>query len=161
MLKFCENFLEIIKFEKKMWKFCENFERNVIGKLKMLLRSLVKLKKRKQCMYLWPGGGGKRRMTELRLFWTQLSMTLSDCIWPSMRKFSWNFLNFSGNFLKFFQKLPSAYIFINCTNLSTFVEIIFDTHLNFIRLSNTSQTFCKISTKFQYVFCKIYTKFYP
>ncbi len=68
---------------------------------------------------------------------------------------------FFWNFLKFFQKLPSAYIFINCTNLSKlvkFVKIVLDTYLNFIKLLNISKIFWKVNTKF-WVFCiyKIYT----
>ncbi len=42
--------------------------------------------------------------TEVKLLWTQLCMRMSKYIWTSM----WFF----------FQKLSSAYIFINCTNLS-------------------------------------------
>ncbi len=54
--------------------------------------------------------------------------------------------------LKFFQKLPSTYIFF----FIKFVKIVFDTYLNFIKFSNNSKIFWKASTKFQ-VFCKIYT----
>ncbi len=46
-------------------------------------------------------------------------------------------------FLKFFQKLHSNYIFIIYTNLSKLVKIIFDTNLNFIKVSNTSKIFWK------------------
>ncbi len=59
-----------------------------------------------------------------RTYWTHLYS------WTSM----WNFI---WNFLKFFQKLPLAYIFINFTNLSKFVKfvkIVFDTCLNVITL---------------------------
>ncbi len=48
------------------------------------------------------------------------------------------------DFLKFFQKLPSAYIFINCPNLSKlvkFVKIVFDKYLNFLKLLNISKIF--------------------
>ncbi len=51
--------------------------------------------------------------------------------------------------LIFLQKLPSAYIFINCTNLWKFVIIVFNTYLNFIKLSNTSTIFWKASIKFE------------
>ncbi len=63
-------------------------------------------------------------------------------IWTHKRNFSWNFLIF-------FQKLPSAYIFINCTNLWKLVIIVFNTYLNFIKLSNTSAIFWKASIKFE------------
>ncbi len=65
-------------------------------------------------------------------------------IWTSM----WIFF---GNFLKFFQKLFSAYIFINCTNLSKFikfVKIVLNAYSNFIKLSNITKIFWKASTKF-------------
>ncbi len=62
-------------------------------------------------------------------------------------------------FLSFFQKLPRAYIFINCTNLWKFILIVFNIYLNFIKLSNTSAIFWKASIKFEQVFCKIYTNF--
>ncbi len=48
-------------------------------------------------------------------------------IWTSMRNFSWNLLTF-------FQKLPSASIFLNCTNLWKFVIIVFNTY-NFVYTS--------------------------
>ncbi len=57
--------------------------------------------------------------------------------------------NFSRNFLTFFQKLPSAYIFINCTNLWKFVIIVFNTYLNFIILSKTFTIFWKAIIKFE------------
>ncbi len=49
------------------------------------------------------------------------------CLWKNRNKMEvriiWtNRRNFSWNFLTFFQKLPSAYIFINCTNLWKFVK---------------------------------------
>ncbi len=76
--------------------------------------------------------------------------------------------NFFLKFLKFFQKPHSAYIFINCTNLSKFVKflkIVFDTYLNFIKLSNISKIFWMASTKFKvFCICKIYTnsfRIYP
>ncbi len=60
--------------------------------------------------------------------------------WLCMRM-SQSYINqnvkFFWNFLKYFQKLPSPYIFINCINLSKFVKfvkIVFDTYLNFIKL---------------------------
>ncbi len=56
---------------------------------------------------------------------------------------------FLSNFLTFFQKLPSAYIFINCTHLWKFVINIFNTYLKFIKLSNTSTIFWKASIKFE------------
>ncbi len=65
---------------------------------------------------------------EVKVLWTQLCMRMSTYIWTSMWIFVWKFL-------KFFQKLPSAYIFINCTNSSKFVKfvkIVFDIYLNFI-----------------------------
>ncbi len=52
-------------------------------------------------------------------------------------------LNFPWHFLKFVQKLPSAFIFMNCTNLSKFIKIIWDSYLNFNKLS----TFLKLSEK--------------
>ncbi len=73
-------------------------------------------------------------------------------ICTSMRNFSWNFLTF-------FQKLPSAYIFVNRTNSWKFVIIVFNTYLNFIKLSNTSTIIWKVSIEFEQVFCKIYTNF--
>ncbi len=69
-----------------------------------------------------------------------------------MRHFSWNFF-------RFFEKLLSAYIFINCTNLWKFVIIVFNTYLNFIKLSNTSTIIWEASIKFKQVFCKFYTNF--
>ncbi len=48
--------------------------------------------------------------------------------------------------LHFFQNLRSAYIFINCANLWKFVIIVFNTYLNFIKISNTSTIFWKAST---------------
>ncbi len=81
---------------------------------------------------------------EVKLLWTQLCMRMSKYIRTSM----WNFL-------KFFQKLLSAYIFINCTNLSKFVKfvkIVFNAYLNFIKLSNISEIFWQSRTKFS-VFC--------
>ncbi len=71
-------------------------------------------------------------------------------------KVSLIFLEISFNF---FQKLPSAYAFINWINLSNFVKIILDTYLNFIKLSNVSKIFWKTGTKFQLFFCKIYKNF--
>ncbi len=69
--------------------------------------------------------------------------------------------NFFLNFLKFFQKLPSAHIFINYTNLSKFVKfvkIVFNTYLNFIKLSNISNIFWQTSTKFEvFCICKVCT----
>ncbi len=58
---------------------------------------------------------------------------------------------FFWNFHKFFQKLPSIYIFIKCTNLSkfvNFVKIVFDTYLNFLKLSNISKIFWQASKNF-------------
>ncbi len=59
---------------------------------------------------------------------------------------------------KFFQKLPSDNIFINCTNLSKLVKTVFDAYLNFIKLLNI----CKILVKFTEIFlsniCKISKK---
>ncbi len=81
---------------------------------------------------------------EVKLLWTQLCMRMSMYIWSSMWNFFWNFL-------KFFQKLYSAHIFINCTNLSKFVKfvkIVFDTYLNFIKLSNISKIFWQARIKF-------------
>ncbi len=66
-------------------------------------------------------------------------------------------------FLKFF--LRCSEICLETTfslyfyNLYKFIKIVFDTYLNFIKLSNISKTFWKASTKFQQVFCKIYTNF--
>ncbi len=45
------------------------------------------------------------------------------------------------------------------TNLSKFNKIVFDTHVNFIQLSNISKIFLKVSTKSPQDFCKIYTNF--
>ncbi len=45
--------------------------------------------------------------------WKNRSKMRMYIIWTSMRNFSWNFLTF-------FRKPPSAYIFINCTNLWKF-----------------------------------------
>ncbi len=77
-------------------------------------------------------------------------------IWTSMRNFSWNFLIF-------FQKLPSAYIFIKCRNLWKFVLIVFNTYQNFIKLWNTSkfsekqvQNLNKFLVKFTQILFKIY-----
>ncbi len=68
--------------------------------------------------------------------------------------------------LKFFQKLPSGYIFINCTNLLKFVKIVFDTYLNFIKLSNflifsrkQVRNFNKFSVKFTQILFIIYPRF--
>ncbi len=71
---------------------------------------------------------------------------ISKIIFPQFLKFS---LNFYWNYLKFFQKLTSDNIFINCTNLSQLVKIVFDTYLNLIKLSNISKISWKASTKFQ------------
>ncbi len=57
--------------------------------------------------------------------------------------------------LNFFQKPPAAHIFINCINLSKFVEIIFDTYVNFIKLSNI----LKFSKKEVQNFNKFFLKF--
>ncbi len=83
----------------------------------------VKKKTRQKPMYVLRHGA------EVKLLCMRLHMTISDYIMymRGMWKFSWNFL-------KFFQKLPSAYIFVNCTNLSKLdVKIIFDTYVNFIK----------------------------
>ncbi len=58
------------------------------------------------------------------------------------------YVKFFFNSLKFFQKLPSAHIFFNCTNLSKFVKIVFNTCLNFTKLSNISKIFWQASIKF-------------
>ncbi len=66
--------------------------------------------------------------------------------------------DFFFNFLKFFQKFSSVCIFINRTNLSKFVKfikIVYNTYLNFIKLSIISKVFWKENTKL-YVFYKIY-----
>ncbi len=86
--------------------------------------------------------------------WTQLCMRMSTYIMKQ-------YVNFFFNFLKFFQKLLSVHIFINCTNLSKFakfVKIVFHIYSNFIKLSNIPKIFWQASTKF-YVFCicKVYT----
>ncbi len=78
------------------------------------------------------------------------SETLNTIVHETVKVYMNEFVKFFWNFLKFFQKLLSAYIFINCTNLSTFVKfvkIIFDTYSNFIELSNISKIFWKASTK--------------
>ncbi len=92
---------------------------------------------------------------EVKLLWTQLCMRMSKYIWTSMWNCFWNFL-------KFFQKLPSAYIFINYTNLSKFikfVKILFSTPT---WISSNYQTFLRFSegpsTKFYKFFVK-FTKF--
>ncbi len=76
-------------------------------------------------------------------------------------KFFQPFLKFSNNFIEifwiFFQKLPSACTFINCTNLSKFVKTVFIAYLNFTKLSNISEIFWRASTKSS--FWKIYTSF--
>ncbi len=68
---------------------------------------------------------------------------------------------YMNQYVKFFQKLPSAHIFIYCTNLTNFVKfvkIIFDTYSNFIKLSKISKIFWQESTKFQvFCICKVYT----
>ncbi len=76
------------------------------------------------------------------------------CLWKNKNKMReyiiWtSVINFSRNFLKFFQKLPSVYIFINWINLWKFVIITSNTYLNFIELSNTSAIFWKASIKFE------------
>ncbi len=67
---------------------------------------------------------------------------------------------FFWNFLKFFQKLPSAYIFTNCTNFSKFVKsfnIVLDTCSNFIKLSTIFNIFWKKSINFKVIcICKNY-----
>ncbi len=83
---------------------------------------------------------------KVKLRWTQLYTKMSKYIWTSV----WIFF-FFWNFLKFFQELSLAYIFINCTNLSKFVifvKIVFDSYLNFIKLPNISKIFRKVSMKF-------------
>ncbi len=71
------------------------------------------------------------------------------------------YVNFFWNFLKFFQKLPWGYIFINCTNLSKFVKfvkIVFNnTYLNFIKLSNISKNFSERQVQNFIIFLKIFT----
>ncbi len=87
-------------------------------------------------------------------------LLITKISWKSFQQFLKFPLNFSQNFLKFFQKLSSAYIFINCTNLSKFVKIVFDTYLNFIKLSifkvqNVNNFFVKLTQ----ILCIIYTSF--
>ncbi len=68
---------------------------------------------------------------------------------------------FFWNFLKFFQKLLSAHTFINCTNVSKFVNFVntvFNPYSNFIKLSNISKIFSQASTKLKFFYIsKVYT----
>ncbi len=104
----------------------------------------------------------------IRLSQLGIKLITKQCVyWDTRQK--WNFFKHScawecqnlhiltsmwncfWNFLKFFQKLPSANIFINGTNLSKlvkFLKIVFDTYLNFIKLSNISKILRKASTEF-------------
>ncbi len=93
-------------------------------------------------------GGGRGYFKKKKQVWVpghamEISFSEHSCawkcrnIWTSMWIFFWNFL-------KFFQKLPSAYIFRNCTNslkFVKFVKIVFDSYLNFIKFSNISKIF--------------------
>ncbi len=76
-------------------------------------------------------------------------MSLNTVLHENVKVYTNQYVNFIKNFLKFFQKLPSAYIFINCINwlkLVKFVKIIFHAYLNFIKLSNSLKIFWKASS---------------
>ncbi len=61
--------------------------------------------------------------------------------------------------MKFFQKLPSAYIVINVQIYQNLLKLFSTPTRISSNLSNISKAFGKASTKFQQVFCKIYTNF--
>ncbi len=76
-------------------------------------------------------------------------LLITKIFWKFFRQFLKFPLNFSWNFLKFFQKQSSVNIFIICTNLSKYVKTVFNTLLNFMELLNISKIFRKASRKYQ------------
>ncbi len=93
--------------------------------------------------------------------WQKWNFFEHSCAWECQSIYEPVCEFFFWNFLKFFQKLPSAHIFINCTNLSKFVKlvkIVFDSYLNFIKLANISKIFGQARAKFKFFcICKVYT----
>ncbi len=75
----------------------------------------------------------------VKLWWKcgRFWMKLADILVKDFNKF----------FITIFQKLPSAYIFINRTNLSKYVKIVFGTFLNFNQIIKHFQNFLESNHK--------------
>ncbi len=50
--------------------------------------------------------------------------SLNTVVHENVKVYTKQYVNFFWNFLKFFQELPSTYIFINYTDLSKFVKFV-------------------------------------
>ncbi len=88
---------------------------------KMMMKNVAQLKKTRVCT-----GTRGRSETSLNTF-----------VHENVKVYMNQYMKFFLSFLKFFLKLSSAYIFINCTNLSKcvkFVKIVFYTYLIFFKL---------------------------
>ncbi len=123
---FLENFqLALVNITLNLWKLQGNCKGNIRKISKKFIGKFSRIKKTGVCT----GTCGRSE--------TSLNAVAHDSIRMHINKYEKIILKF----LKFFQKLRSASIFINYTNLSKLVKIIFDANLNFIKVSNISKIF--------------------